>query len=228
MNKYQLNIDEVNTLIKNGLNSTELSLHYKCSKSWIYTFCKQNNIKFPEKENFVGKSWDYLTVISQSKNDKHQKRCWICKCKCGKEVLLSSTSVKKQHTKSCGCWNYIHRKQRKNWTGYKEIHGKLWGQIKRNAKKRNLEFNISLKYIWNLYLKQQKKCSLSGQKIIFSDTIKNFSLGLNTASLDRIDNTKGYIKGNVQWIHKDVNWMKQDFEQKYFIEICKKIAIKNK
>lgn len=44
-----------------------------------------------------------------------------------------------------------------------------------------------------------------------------------TASLDRIQNDKGYIEGNVQWVHKDINRMKNIFEQNYFIDICKKI-----
>ena len=48
-----------------------------------------------------------------------------------------------------------------------------------------------------------------------------------TASLDRIDSNKGYTKDNVQFVHKDINWMKQDFEQNKFIEYCKKVANKH-
>ena len=42
-----------------------------------------------------------------------------------------------------------------------------------------------------------------------------------TASLDRIDSSKGYIKGNVQWVHKEFNKMKLDLLDKEFIDICK-------
>lgn len=49
-----------------------------------------------------------------------------------------------------------------------------------------------------------------------------------TASLDRIDNTKGYIENNVQWIHKDINYMKQDFSMKQFLEYCETITKYNK
>ena len=48
--------------------------------------------------------------------------------------------------------------------------------------------------------------------------------GGQTASLDRIDSTKGYIEGNVQWVDKIVNAMKWNIPEKYFIEICKTIA----
>ena len=38
-----------------------------------------------------------------------------------------------------------------------------------------------------------------------------------TASLDRIDSSKGYTEDNIQWVHKDVNQMKMDLpEQRFF------------
>jgi archaellum component FlaC len=45
--------------------------------------------------------------------------------------------------------------------------------------------------------------------------------GTATASLDRVDSAKGYIKGNVQWVHKDINMMKQQYSQEYFIQMCR-------
>ena len=49
-----------------------------------------------------------------------------------------------------------------------------------------------------------------------------------TASLDRIDQNKGYEIGNVQWVHKDVNLMKMYLDEKYFIGLCGKIYELNK
>lgn len=46
----------------------------------------------------------------------------------------------------------------------------------------------------------------------------------HTASLDRIDNTKGYIPGNVQWVHKSVNFCKGTLKERYFIKLCCQIA----
>jgi len=51
-----------------------------------------------------------------------------------------------------------------------------------------------------------------------------FELSKSTASVDRIDSNKGYIKGNVQFVHKDINLMKNVLNIEYFIEMCKKIA----
>jgi hypothetical protein len=49
-----------------------------------------------------------------------------------------------------------------------------------------------------------------------------------TASLDRIDSSKGYEEGNIQWVHKHINFMKRTYSQEYFIDMCKKVADNNK
>jgi hypothetical protein len=69
---------------------------------------------------------------------------------------------------------------------------------------------------------QNFKCKLSGLEINFSHSKKdNYNA---TASIDRIDSNKGYIKGNLQWIDKNVNLMKNHFNQDYFLEICERIT----
>jgi hypothetical protein len=45
----------------------------------------------------------------------------------------------------------------------------------------------------------------------------------NLASLDRIDSKKGYVEGNVHWVHKDVNMMKRNFTEEYFINLCETV-----
>jgi hypothetical protein len=45
-----------------------------------------------------------------------------------------------------------------------------------------------------------------------------------TASLDRIDSSKGYIEGNLQWVHKNINMLKGNMLDNTFIEWCHKIS----
>ena len=88
---------------------------------------------------------------------------------------------------------------------------------------RGYAWDLTIEYIWNMYEEQEGVCALSGIPIGWADK------GLTaTASIDRIDNSEGYIVGNVQLLHKDVNFMKQQFDQEYFINICKQIANKVK
>lgn len=107
-----------------------------------------------------------------------------------------------------------------NRTGYAGMTGTLWGGCIRGAKNRNLEFTITKKYMWNLFLQQDKKCALSGVPLYF-DKIAQRNSG--NASIDRIDSSKGYIEGNVQWVHKTVNVIKMSLTTDELIDWCQKI-----
>lgn len=72
---------------------------------------------------------------------------------------------------------------------------------------RKQEVNIDEEYISNLWDKQGGKCALSKIDI----HLKNGNHKLNTASLDRIDSSKGYIKGNVQFVAYAINLAKNKF-----------------
>ena len=109
-------------------------------------------------------------------------------------------------------------KSSKHWRGYEEISGSHWCNIKRCAKSRNIQFDITIDYIWNLFIKQERKCFFSGVLLSFGKCCKD---KINrTASLDRIDSSKGYIEGNVQWVHKDINCMKMKLSNQEFINFC--------
>jgi hypothetical protein len=42
---------------------------------------------------------------------------------------------------------------------------------------------------------------------------------ITSASLDRIDSSKGYIKGNIQWVSRAVNYMKNDMSENDLLRI---------
>ena len=89
-----------------------------------------------------------------------------------------------------------------NYTGYKDLSGSYWVAIKNRAFKKQIIFDIDIEYAWDLLISQNRKCALSGLDIYLSPNLKKKR---NSASLDRINNDLGYIYGNVQWLHKDVN-----------------------
>jgi hypothetical protein len=47
-----------------------------------------------------------------------------------------------------------------------------------------------------------------------------------TASFDRIDSSKPYEPGNVQWVHSMVNMCKNKYSQDKFISMCKAVSQK--
>ena len=174
--------------------------------------------------DIINKKFNKLTVIEYDhpklEINKRTKYYYKCKCDCGNICLVEKSLLMKNETKSCGCLNNRICSDRPGFTGYKNINGKFWGTIKKNASKRNLSFNITIEQAWQKFEEQNNKCALSGVPItlIYKKTHKE-----RTASLDRIDNSKGYEIDNIQWVHKNINKMRLDLSIDRFIELCKLI-----
>lgn len=60
-------------------------------------------------EDLVGMSFGKLTVVREVSRIKRRGVVWGCVCSCGnrKEVLVTATSLRSGHTKSCGCQGRI-------------------------------------------------------------------------------------------------------------------------
>ena len=97
---------------------------------------------------------------------------------------------------------------------------------KQDAKKRNIEFLISLEYMQKILDDQNYKCALSGLNLSVSNNMSFSRKG--TMSLDRIDSSKPYVEGNIQWLHKTVNIMKNKWAEEEFFIWCKLVAEHNK
>lgn len=173
-----------------------------------------------------GQKWNKLTAIRFIKSTTKYGHIWLWKCECGVEKEILVHSVKIGNTKSCGCFKNKYGIKHYCWVGFGEISGNFFGAIKRGASKRKLDFTITVKEIWNLFLKQNRKCAISGVDIYFAPALKK-NRATGTCSLDRIDSSKGYTIDNVQWVHKWVNNMKQDMTDEEFINWCKIIAKNN-
>ena len=54
------------------------------------------------KLNLLGKQFGRLTVISEAANIGRWT-AWVCKCNCGKEVIVKTHELQLGDTRSCGC-----------------------------------------------------------------------------------------------------------------------------
>ncbi len=178
-------------------------------------------------KDLTGIKFGKLTPLSLLDERKNNNRYWLCKCDCGIIKEIRASHLLKSYSKSCGCSHHLKNKNNFNWKGYEDIPLDFFNSIKRSAASRKLEFNITIEYLWALLTKQNKKCALSGIDLCFSETRKNKNKK-RTVSVDRIDSSKGYIEGNVQWVHKTINIMKNALTDKEFIELCTKVANNNK
>jgi hypothetical protein len=166
-------------------------------------------------ENLVGQKFGNMTVIARAGSNKKRSKLWECRCDCGRKQIVRGASLKKKNKHSCGCQN--------RWKGYEEISGTHWRRIINNAKLRHISFNLTIQDAWEIFKNQNMECALTNIPIKFA----KLASPETTASLDRIDSTLGYTKTNVQWVHKQINMMKNNMEQQAFINMCKIVAVNN-
>ena len=141
----------------------------------------------------------YLYCVAPHISPSRKLRKAMFKCYCGKEFEAIIRSVVSENTKSCGCFGYISRSKRF------KIHGlrndpiySVWCSIKTRCTNKN---RLDYKYY-------------GGSGINISDEFKNnfssfyeYVTSLNNydkrikekLTIDRIDNTKNYERGNLRW-----------------------------
>lgn len=182
----------------------------------------------------VDMKFGHLTLVSsesrQSKNGTY-KRYWKCLCDCGEIVERRDDYFQScpNNNFSCGCKHSMKNNLGKtsiSWKGYGDIPGMYFAGFKCKARRSNMEFTITIEEIWNLFLQQKRHCALTKLpiKFIHSERLKTLNSEETTASLDRIDSNKGYTIDNVQWVHKDVNRMKNSYTTERFLEICRLVS----
>ena len=110
---------------------------------------------------------------------------------------------------------------------YDGVSQNFMNRLRSRSEKKGLDFNITRKYLNDLFIRQEGKCKISGVEITLPKNWTDLSTGAANASLDRIDSSKGYVKRNVQWVHKIVNQMKWDSDTSEFLDWCKTIASHN-
>ncbi len=181
-------------------------------------------VKRKSKYDISGERFGKLTVVQFDSYASGQKTRWLCKCDCGGTKIVRNDSLKQGHTKSCGCELNRTGSGSRGWKGFEGISQSRFYKIQFDAKKRGHTVEVSLESLWKLFLAQDKKCALTGLPLEFGASKKDPAAN---ASLDRIDSSLGYIEGNVQWVDKRVNFMKQGYSQQEFIQICKLIASKH-
>jgi len=167
--------------------------------------------------NMIGKKFNRLRVIKRNyPNSQYGQPKYLCKCDCGKEVIVYGYSLRNGNTKSCGCLktDLAGNQKRLNY-GLANIRLAI-SNYKRRAKRKGQEYNLTEEQFIEL---TQKDCHYCGAK----PNNKNIKKGCNGDyiynGLDRVDNDKGYTMDNVVPCCRNCNRAKykmtlQEFQEK--------------
>lgn len=128
---------------------------------------------------------------------------------------------KDSRCKECKRNAYLRRKEKNrgskdlNRLLYEKFHG-----LKDRARKKDIQCNIDLQYLHELWNTQKGLCALSGIPMTYY-----FDSGRvpTNVSVDRINSNLGYIKGNLQLVCMAVNQMKSDLTIEQLKYFCKSI-----
>lgn len=161
--------------------------------------------------------------LNYNQSKTGEKFCTSCKQK------KSFKDFAKDKGSTDGCQTYCKKCKNKFIKEYcNTLDGyikKIFRDMKNIADRKDVEVNIDIKHIENLWQEQDGKCALSGEKMTHISYKTNTILTNNyNASIDLIDSTRGYTHDNIQLVSSIVNTVKCDMEMKQFIEMCRKVA----
>lgn len=84
-----------------------------------------------------------------------------------------------------------------------------------SAKRRDLEYGLTVTDIFEQYNKQNGLCAYTGRELV---TAPGHPF---TASIDRVDSSVGYLPSNIALVGWWVNVMKNEYKLSEYVELCR-------
>lgn len=199
--------EDISFYDKTGCGFSQPSIPFMLSKddllrSWDIYVSDKSDIPVKEKD-LTGMTLGRWHVVGRAP-DRIRKRTWgknsitgdgltayyLCHCACGTWREVQATPLRTGRSASCGC---IKRQLRR--TGFGESAKKqLVGVYKNSAKSRGLEWCLTEEEVISLASKPCHYCSIPSSST-FKPTRGYGNFDYN--GIDRKDNSKGYVHGNV-------------------------------
>ena len=172
---------------------------------WIFNF---NYMEKTEIRKCINCGKEFSVNINKNRNTSRQQ-LFCCDCISSLTNWERKTIKMKKFPEARNL--YLQQKRDEFLRNYIK---QILLRTKKRAESKNIDFNLDESDIII-----PKVCPILEVPLIIG-TKGNYEY---SPSIDRIDNTKGYIKGNVQIISKKANSMKNSASQEELIKFCKNI-----
>lgn len=155
-----------------------------------------------KKIDMTGRVIGLLTVIEECGRSKDGHVLWLCRCKCGNEVIVSGGNLRNENTTSCGCY------RRERVVESHTTHGmcktrlySVWeGMLKRAGVYKGADEKKKRLY-------QDRGITVCDEWLVF-ENFRDWALShgySDDLEIDRRDNDKGYCPENCRWVSKREN-----------------------
>lgn len=142
--------------------------------------------------NLLDRRFDRLAVIGRASNSPGGTARWMCRCDCGKEVVVLGTHLRSGHTHSCGCFR-------------RDVYAEKFNQTT-HGMRQSPTYSSWKAMIWRTCTAKAKRFEgyrLVGVTRLWRESFATFLADMGerppSTTLDRIDNRFGYFLANCRW-----------------------------
>lgn len=148
-----------------------------------------------KKIQLIGKIFTRLTVISSYPKKENGQTQWVCKCSCGKELVVTTSDLNSNGVQSCGCLNRENVIKRNTIHGYSKRNHKhplydTWAGMNARCSNKN---HIAYKYYGQRGISVCDEWKKTPVKFIKWAKANGWKKGL---TIDRKNNEKNYSPEN--------------------------------
>jgi len=117
--------------------------------------------------------------------------------------------------------NYVKKGSKDQYSNFR-----FFMKVMKNKNRAKKWFNdFDVKYLKEIWDKQNGKCPFTGWNMILPKNVSGHrARNIRNASVDRIDSSKGYLKGNIQFVCFTANIAKNNYSEEELIEFCEAVA----
>lgn len=156
-----------------------------------------------------------LIYLQKQLARKGEKKCGFCK------KIKNLNNFYQSRTTCIPCSKKCRAKQNNDLANNQNVIKILKHKLSRSretSQRKKIKIDMDLKYLLNIFELSNGKCCYSGLPMSLS-TRNKYCL-----SIDRIDSSLGYVKGNVCLCCSCINYMKKDTSKEEFLSLCAAIT----
>jgi hypothetical protein len=205
----------------------------ECGREQFHRYTRLKSVKscpdcvdWPDRSKpiAVGRQFSKWTVLKEVDRDPKGNRLrYLCICECGVEKIVHAHKLLNGGSTQCKtCQSKTHSQIMSHHLGVGEVPGPYLTRLIAGAnRKRTINVYLSIEDLENQWQVQNKRCALTGWALSLQRSDRDSSA---TASVDRIDSSEGYTPDNIQWVHKDINRLKNNYTEERFFEMCQAVV----